>query len=390
LPEEYTQSPSHVFPSDGVYDVTHTVTDGCVTDVEVLMIVVNCAASSACPCPAGGGLNIGSTGIETRLSQNLPWGTFFSGCVAISGTLICDVPGLVTFSSADVSMQPGSAIIVEQGHLRIRGSSYLHGCNAMWQGIRVGNGAQVSVGESSTIEDACMVIHADEGSTINISSATFNRNLIGLYSDEDFNLATLSEMTFDCTSALSGPLPMQYSEAGIKVLNGNLLDIGVNGLSKNEFKNLNNGIIAFNKSVMVQNTTFSNIKQQGSDAYPLLGYGIYAHAHGVSPISPFTFTQTGLGSTASFSDCTTGIYVNAMTADISANTMNGMKDGIITEFCHQNIDIHDNTINCTSTGIEMSQSDPISNRHIHDNIITLTAKGAGIYVGGVLNVRLPF
>ncbi len=328
-------------------------------------------------CPCVSGINIGSTGNETFLSENPQIPSVLTGCVAIAGHLIINQS--LQFNNAQVTLEPGATIEV-QNTLIIRNGSTLQGCEEMWNGIVVKDGGSLIIGEQSSIEDAYSAITAEAGAFIDVQNTIFNRNLNGISSNSEFILQPFAGNTFDCTTPLSPPLSSQYAESGINISNKNLLNIGVQGATPNIFRNLNNGIIATNTTLMVQNTNFEHIKKQSpDDNYLYTGYGILAAS---KKLSPFMLTQRGNGSAGpvSFVDCTTGIYASGVSVDIAENNMVQVKEGIITEFCHQDIDIFNNSIECINTGIEMSFADLQTNKTIHDNTIDVLGRGAGIFV----------
>lgn len=357
------QSPTHVFPANGVYEVTHTVTDGCISDTETMAIVIFCP-SIPCPCPIGTGVNINGPTTSLNNSQ-LP--STFTGCVAIGGVLFIDRPGLTTFNAADVTMQPGAAIVVRNGsQLAVTNSSDLHGCSAMWQGITVESGGSLSISESSYVQDACMAVNAEDGATISVKGCFFNRNLIGLFADNPFNLTIAAGITFDGANLLP-PLAGQIGEAGIKISDGNSLLIGTNN-----FSNLRNGIVATRNSLTVNGGTFTNINF--ADINPASGYGIYADG---GPAPFYSLAVSG----GTYTDCWTGIYARAGTANVKNTVMSNVARGIISEMGAFSVDIQGNVISCLRMGIELANIQAEwCQRTIKGNTINLTGKGTGINI----------
>lgn len=372
-------NPVHTFSSSGMYHVVHKVIgDNCITESMEIDITISCSSDFVCQCPPNNGLYLGSPGETTYLSVDYPQvGSSVSGCVAIAGHLVIDKNLLM--NGADVHMNPGAAIEVESGYNLFLKGADLHGCDEMWQGIIVNNGAKLASGNQTTIEDAVYAVLPRAGSIVDMTSTNFIRNLVGIYSFEPFILNLFYGNTFDCTSALSPPMEAHYSEAGMIVTNGNLLNVGVSGQAPNVFQNLNNGIIATRNSLIVQNTNFGKIfKQTSSDNYKRMGFGIWASGKG--SLSPYSLLQTGNNNpnNPSFSNCTTGIFAEGITVNVSKNKMDQMFEGIVTKFCLKNIDINENVISCTRTGIEISQPEPFTPRNILDNDITLSGRGAAI------------
>ncbi len=378
-------NPSHDFSATDVYTVTHIICQNGVSFEHSMDVMVDCTLGFSCPCP-NGGLNLGVPGQTKFASDYLTANQTVSGCVAIAGLFIFDIP--VNFNNATVQMQPFSEMEVRSPNILTFFDSDIFSCEKMWYGIDVQSNAALALFFNTTVSDAIYAVQARHNSTVNITGVTFNKNKFGLYSNAAFNInSSFAGNTFDCTSSLKFPYTGQYTQAGIWVSNGNMLHVGVEGQPANIFKNINNGIVARRNSLVVENTSFEKIYAHPSNAnYSIIGYGIYSDAHSSTGPSPFTLVQEGFGMNGNptFTNCTTGIYGKAISLDVSENKMLQMATGIRTEYCHQQIDLHDNNITCSGMGIEMSQSDPTSNRSIRYNNITLTGKGKGILVNEAL------
>ena len=385
------ENPLHTFlGQEFAYTVTHTVTSPCGVTTEFEFIIVGCTSYLDCGCPPPG-LILGISGTTTRLSQysNVP--SSLSGCVTIAGHFIIDEP--LEFYGAEVLMNPNASIEIETrqditNELYVINST-LKSCGAgMWQGIIVNSETSLRMEDFSRIEDAMYAVAVLEKGQLSIEETTFDRNRIGIFSEHPFSLTPLSNVTFDCSSQLAEPLAGMSSEAGIMVSNGGLLSIGVSGQGLVIFKNLSNGILATDNSLMVQKASFENINPKINGAggpYQHMGFGIRAEA--TNPGGGLhLLEQKGDGpNTPSFKNCRVGIKAIGSSVDISDNLMEEVRIGVSAEFCHSDIDIYDNKIGARTVGIEMSQTEPNAARSIHDNEVTMTGtRGNGIEINEFL------
>ncbi len=371
-------NPVHEYTVGGNYDVTHTVTYENCNAVSITNSVSVDGCGFGCPC-AEPGSNLGIPG-ETTFATDydftcLPGGITASGCISIAGNFVINVPSLA-FVRADIHMEPNSSIEVPSTSLLFISDSYLHGCERMWNGINVTGRLTISSG--TLIEDAFEAVHANAGSTISVNNAIFNRNNIGIFSDGPFALIQRGT-TFDCTAPLFPPMDGQFSAAGVSVANGNTITIGIQGQIPNTFRNLNNGIIANNNSLTVVNSNFENISAKGGGNLPIAGFGINASANALNGVKHFVQTGNGLSS-RSFFNCTYGISIVGMSANIKNNYMREMFDGILVRNGRQNVAIERNYVYRCRNGIGLILSDPNASRYIDRNKIHVFGEGNGIVV----------
>jgi Secretion system C-terminal sorting domain/Pregnancy-associated plasma protein-A len=367
-------NPAHEF-ENGTYQVTHTVDYGCGIDVELQTIVVDCFEDFECYCGPSG-IHLGVENEPRFISEYNIVGAIASKCVAIAGHLILNED--LTIINSTIKMQPGSSIEIQPGiTFRIFGSS-VSGCNEMWDGIVVNNTASIFFALTS-IEDADIAITALNGANLMVNTTQFNRNRIGISAQSSFNLNPFYGNTFDCTTPLSEPLAGQISEAGVVVADGNLVTIGVQGELANTFKNMNNGIIAFNNSLTVVNSNFDNIKSFGGGNLPIAGYGIHADGGSLGMLKNFVQKGNGLAA-RSFNNCTYGIHCRRMSANITRNSMYNVSDGIYVGNAGQSVFIQLNYVNRCRLGIGVAMSDPAASRFIDRNKITVEGEGTGISI----------
>jgi len=101
-------------------------------------------------------------------------------------------------------------------------------CDDLWKGIEVNSKTDLVIKNYSVIEDAEKTVHAinTSGATLDISTTTFNRNLIGIYlsnsspNQYDPVFKNFNKNEFTCTSTLNG-FTFKRSEVGIYLNNVN-------------------------------------------------------------------------------------------------------------------------------------------------------------------------
>jgi hypothetical protein len=262
--------------------------------------------------------------------------------------------------------------------MRLFGSD-LHACTSrLWRGINVMYDGTLSAnfnnGTRTFISDAEYAVTANNLSNIFLLTAAFDKNYVSLYVPPavkfGFNTVFGSNNNnhFTRTGTLQGSYNGQvnltgtYPYAGMELhdVAMNIDDDLYNGQAT-EFKNLNNGIIAINSSLMVKNTTFKNILAYNPAAYTMpmngiLGTGIFS---GADPGKHGLLFEEGIAAGSppplTFENCVVGIHTNNISADISLNQMDE-----ITFACIQSenargceINIHNNQLKSYFMGIRL-------------------------------------
>ena len=370
------ENPLHQYISSlPQFVVTHSVTTACGMTTTTEVVFLACSQFFDCSCDPFQDFMFGLPTSTTRLSQyqNVP--SQISGCVAIAGHFIIDQP--LTFNLAEVFMQPGAVIEIEENAdpnitngLVVREST-LKGCgDEMWQGVIVNSNTEFISEQDSRIEDAMYAVSARENALVGILSTTFDRNRVGIFSENNFQLNALADVTFDCSSALVSPLEGLFGEAGIKVKDLDLLSVGVLGLPPVVFQNIRNGILAENTNIMVTSGNFNNI---AFGDYPTAGYGIKADGSGE------LFKQEGncdiLNYSTTFDHCDVGIFLEGMDAEVIANNMTNVIRGVeISESQNENIIVCGNSIACSYRGINLFQNAPAAQVKVDHNIVNVTSQ----------------
>ena len=92
--------------------------------------------------------------------------------------------GNVTFDDCFIKFDEGVEIVVEDGNaLSIENGSELFACDDLWKGITAEGFSVVDI-DDSRIEDAEMVIEAQNNSFIFVEDSELNRNLTGIYAPD--------------------------------------------------------------------------------------------------------------------------------------------------------------------------------------------------------------
>jgi hypothetical protein len=92
----------------------------------------------------------------------------------------------------------------------------------MWQGIVLENStSNLSIINSSTVEDAIIAVHADHGGAISILNSTFDHNLEALQINNSTTSTTINvqDNTFRCSSNLLSPHSTERSAYHIRLAN---------------------------------------------------------------------------------------------------------------------------------------------------------------------------
>ncbi len=297
-------NPTHTYLENGVYTVTHTVTDVCGNiDVETIAVFISCVF--ACPCTGTNALNINAgtpshnpndpvtlmsisdTEIPNHtVSSIFSPNTLYNGCLAIKGNLIIDNNYDLAILGGQVRMQPGARIIVAAGSkLRLSfinsGSGTergIHGCEQMWRSIEVQPGGTL-VANFNVVQDGefAFDVKGDLGfiSKLSANGNTFDRNHVSVRANGG-KISLPFPFAQNKFWATSGLLP-QFSNdianwdandpyAGL-YLNSTSFFVGTesNPGSVNEFDGLRNGILSNRSSLRVYHAKFLNT--QGVLAY---------------------------------------------------------------------------------------------------------------------------
>ena len=301
-------NPSHVYTSNGLYIVIHTVSNDCESASERITVLIDCIPPFPCSCTEANTLNI-DAGSGTNYSTLESLYNYdkdndgdidlneHNGCIAIKGQLIIDQN--IFISDAEIKMQPCSEIIVR----KVSGSTYpifslkdnnIHGCVKMWRGITVDNNCKlVLLGKTSkaqTIKDAEFAVTAAGGSdylyniiptTVSIQYNSFELNHVGIYFpgvygasvnqiplvNNTFGPTILQNLLPSCTQNLEN-----YNQnAGYAGIISKRIDLYLGAQStsgyNNLFQNIRNGVILENATGNLFNQKFLRIQEPLTYSY---------------------------------------------------------------------------------------------------------------------------
>lgn len=213
-------------------------------------------------------------GVGTLYPKSSLLGASISGNVCIVGDFIVDSP--FSFENAIVKINPGVKIDVtsslngfDQGNTVNINNSKMFACDGLWKGITLGQLSSINMWNNCKIEDAEIVIAANNLCGLSIEQTTFNRNRVGIKLTTTFpNLFISGPIiwnfkgnSFTCNAPLNGTIN-EISYAGIILDNSYLYNF------TNEYKtfrDLKYGIFAIGNYSYIgaQKMRFFNIKNDG-------------------------------------------------------------------------------------------------------------------------------
>ena len=339
------------------------------------VLLENCNATAfVCPCTASNSINIDATASSPYYNSTLGgvlysvleqannydanndgeiYGAEHGGCIAIAGRLIIDQD--INFNSANIVMQPCAEILVKRvgsgafPTLRLE-TNQINGCEQMWRGITVEDGARLELLENG-IADAEFAVTAKASfagasnlTSVAIQDNLFRRNHVGVIFEGTANqLSTVVHFPFvnntflgfepnssllpPCTPGLVNYTP-NYGYAGVVTLHTGLF-LGASlpsGQISNEFNGLRNGVISKRARLDVRGNRFKNINLElwgtinlnefnpGGVAAPT-----YEYSAGIA-VAVEQGSATILGN--DFDQCMHGVFTAFANADIRDNEFN--------------------------------------------------------------------
>lgn len=361
-------SPTHHFTGNGTYTVTHTlVTDcGSVTTTEIALITkcIDC-------CPPG---SVILNDPVTLWSTQFPSGSTIPVNICVNGRLVMDVSMVLTgrnfFFDQNGSLGIGASPGQSGSNAKvILSDCVLKGCSAMWAGIVVSSGSALLLQNGTIVQDAYQAVNVNSNGRLRaISGTKFLNNQRGILTNQSQGLVC-ENCTFDAPNLLIGG----QGEYGVYVTR----PLDRTKIINSEFSNMETGIFTSNSVVEVYGSTFNNL---------IAGIKCIGVAH--------KFTQTGIGKEASatFNNCTNGIFLSQMNIDrITDNHMTNVSQGIFATSCNSTPEsfIENNHIESQATGLFMGFN-PLLQVNIINNKFTVNSIGngneEGIYSASAMNV----
>ncbi len=296
--------------------------------------------------------------------------TYFDGTLTIDADITMDV--------YEFKMLPMSQIIVNPGKtLTLKNANLYANCEVMWKGILLKDQtSHLVMSNNCTIEDAIEGINSTNGGVYDIINTTFNRcyKAIKVNTFAFAHTGIVRNTNIICQpSLLAGhttPAILYTPHLGERTYNGIDVDrvkdiiIGIAG-SSNTFDNMNCAIKTFNSRPTIVNNHISNIFAITGDAY-----------------TGTAIIMTGTNNALAFG---LGISLVGSIALADQNTITTATGGIYASGLYT--DIIGNSINNTIKGITVSNTNALSNTHIHidHNIITNTFGIFGFTGTGIID-----
>lgn len=305
----------------------------------------------------------------------------FSGTVDIQGQFIVDDD--VVFISAQVYMEPGAEIVVEEGWMLDVVSSTFESCNnVMWKGIVAGDSSTVRM-QNSFVDDAENAITGLDGSTLWLRGNQFHNNRVALHVPQAGGTAYndvsvyVNDNTFYSQDTMPQPYPGQATAigaAGFAAADVHHTSLDFTG-GGNIVHTLSNGIVAHQSDVVVNGCRMLRIQPDPAYAYTGNGAGIYAR--GDSGL--YIVKQQGYGTTttASFDSCRWGIFTEYMSLQSTDNRMVDMGTAYrVDRSGLRSVDILANTVSTYYHGMDLRTNDGAAHILIENNDITFGANPA--------------
>ncbi len=296
--------------------------------------------------------------------------TYFDGTLTIDADITMDV--------YEFKMLPMSQIIVNPGKtLTLKNANLYANCEVMWKGILLKDQtSHLVMSNNSTIEDAIEGINSTNGGVYDINNTTFNRcyKAIKVNTFAFAHTSIVRNTTIICQpSLLAGhttPATLYTPHLGQITYNGIDVDrvkdivIGMAG-SSNTFDNMNCAIKTYNTRATIVNNHISNIWALTGDVFTATAIIMtgtnnpYAFGLGISLVGSISIADQN-----TITDVTTGIYASGLYTDIIGNS-----------------------INHTHSGIKITNTNALSNTHLHidHNVITNTFDFFGFTGTGIID-----
>ncbi len=301
-------------------------------------------------------------------------GTVLTGTVNVRGLFIVDDD--VLFYNADVRMEPGAEIVVQNGWtLDIENSSFT-ACNGiMWKSITAQDGSTVRI-RGSFMDDAESTVSALDGATLWIDNTQFHNNRVAIgvpdaglsYNDV---ACWVSNSTFYSAGTMPQPYPGQITAVGTKgfaAADVNNTTFDFTG-GNNIIHSLSNGIVAHQSDVSVTECRIMNIQPDTAYAYTGNGAGIYARGD-----QGFHFLRQqgyGMAGTPSFEGCRWGVYSAYMNVYSTDNHMLDMGTAYrVDRSGYRYVDILNNAVTAHRHGMELRANDGAAHILVAHNDIT--------------------
>ena len=260
-----------------------------------------------------------------------------------------------TIQYADITIDPGVRIIVNQNKTLNIASSNLTKCTTPWQGIVLNTGSVITVTNSSEIDDAIVAVDAPGGSTINLWNSSFFRNDVSAYiHNGDFtNKVSIYGNHFDFQNT---DFYSTTATNHINVQQANNVLIGSTVQGKNYFTHASTAINILTSGTTIKNNEFYDLGRMiYTDALTWVNNGIAINVAGTG--TPYSFSEIG-GTLANEKnifhnlDCFGIVMQDNVDVNIRGNDFYEINHGIeFSNMASRQINIKDNSFKNFSWGI---------------------------------------
>ena len=340
--------------------------------------------------------------MKTELNIDIPVPNILSySYVFPPNSTICMWPG------ASINVLPGCGLKLDRTVVKAKD------CQNLWSDITVMGGARLTVNDFSVIQDGHWGIVPLNGSQMETSNTTYNKNFISItvphepgasYSGGKFSISAnwftdngglLPVSTFASLPYVNAPTPGPVPWAGIYTQHNGIMFVG----EGNVFEKTTNGIVFDGQgtfkgaSLIVTRAKFIDLTKSspGSSAYAgfKAGYGIYMR--GASRLGVSGFGKNG---SPVFDNCDVGIHRDGNTGWLSVGEtrMSNIKKRGIEVYnspSYAAVSLRWNNIGSALDGIYLSNSSfgngssSTSNFQVFDNDVVAGKNGNGIILSDV-------
>jgi Secretion system C-terminal sorting domain len=322
---------------------------------------------------------------DDYLSNYYDYGThnwiFGTKDLIFGGNIIADIddqkanlPATTLFEGYNITMLPGSQIIVPTESGIVLDQTHIHGCGAMWNGITAVDYTGTSMGHSIQLINKSILEDAEVGISYAYRTSVFFQNSTFLHNNIAVSVGAGGLSPAAEGSTVNGGILIDGRQAstGLRCIDVDRVHFGLNGSTENVFKNLNYGIYAENVDWVTCN--IDRFEDMIPDANGDSGTGIYFVGNGIR----YAWT---LPKKLNFERCKTGIYGfgGNHTSSVYRAYMDDVEDGVFFINGQPHI-VSRSEIRSTGIGVYISNStsgiDAVQNNTFD------AVKGIGVYLDG--------
>lgn len=311
-----------------------------------------------------------------------------------------------TFFQQELIFGPLGKLIVPAGRTLTIGSSYLHGCYSMWDGIEVQQGGSLNL-NNSTVEDAQTAVRANGANSYSIIGNTFNKNKQHIWVEGHTSnaLRSIYDNDFECTSTLKYPRQGELTGDAVTFRNCTpemWFGSSVSGQNGNYVTQATNGLRIISSNIKIFNNSFFDIYGSSNDSWAIRS----EHSGNLSNFRTVTIGGPAQNLRNQINNCRNGVLISGnQKATVENNYLNNVEikgiemiNGILgttstTTTTSHNADfvVLQNVIYNTFCGIRFYNN---GNARIkaYKNIVAYTGKtppagSVGIYIGEKANMK---